>query len=69
VDDELKVGDLVVFLWAGAFEVHGIVDEFYGTGDRRHVVLLLSPEVSGYVVAEPTTLSLPIHDVHRALAA
>jgi len=69
MDDELKVGDLVIFLWAGVFEVHGIVDEIYGSGERRHAVLLLSPEVSGYVVDEPTTLSLPIHKVQRALAA
>jgi hypothetical protein len=33
------------------------------------VVVLLTPEVSGYIVAEPTTLSLPISKVKRVTAA
>lgn len=68
MDDELKVGDLVVFSW-GLAEVKGIVDELYGNADRRRVVLALTPEVSGYAVAEPTTVALPVHDVRRAVVA
>lgn len=60
----LRVGDIVVFLW-GISEVMATVKELYGPDERRQVILTLAPEMSGYVVAEPTTLSLPAADVRR----
>jgi hypothetical protein len=45
------------------------VAEVYGTGQRRHVVVALTPELSGYVVAEPTTVALPYNEVRPAEAA
>lgn len=66
--DDLKIGDLVVFLW-GVSEVIGTVAEVYGRKGHRQVVIALDPERSGYVVDEPTTVSLPLEEVHRAVAA
>lgn len=68
VKNDLKVGDLVAFLW-GVSEVHGTVAEVYGQKGHQQVVIALDPEVTGYVVDEPTTVSLPIEDVRRAVAA
>ncbi len=45
--------------------VRARVREVYGQTGHRHVLVLLTPEVSGYVVAEPTTLSLPIGKVRK----
>ncbi|MGB3411589.1 MAG: hypothetical protein WBA45_10350 [Microthrixaceae bacterium] len=66
--EDLKAGDLVAFLW-GVSEVRGTVAEIYGQKGHRQVVIALDPEVTGYVVDEPTTVSLPIEDVRRAIAA
>jgi len=66
--DELKVGDAVIFMW-GVSEVAGTVAEVYGRRGHRQVVIALEPDTSGYVVDEPTTVSLPIDDVRRAVAA
>jgi hypothetical protein len=66
--EDLKVGDIVAFLW-GVSEVHGTVAEVYGAKGNRQVVIALDPETSGYVVDEPTTVSLPIADVRKAVAA
>ena len=68
MNDDYKVGDLVVFLW-GVAEVQGTVAEVYGQRDHRQVVIALDPEGTGYVVDEPTTVSPPIEDVLRAVAA
>jgi hypothetical protein len=68
MDEELKVGEVVVLQW-GLAEVRGTVAEIYGRAPRTHVVVELTPSVSGDVVAEPTTVSLPIEDVQRAVAA
>jgi transcription antitermination factor NusG len=57
--EDLKVGDVVAFLW-GVSEVHGTVAEVYGEKGHRQVVIALDPE---------TTVSLPIEDVRRAVAA
>ncbi|MCB0977477.1 MAG: hypothetical protein KDB02_08460 [Acidimicrobiales bacterium] len=65
---DLKVGDVVAFLW-GVSEVRGIVAEIYGDNGNRQVVIALDPNTTGYVVDEPTTVSLPIEDVRRAVAA
>jgi len=68
MSDELKIGDVVSFLW-GVSEVRGVVAEVYGLKGHRQVVIALDPDMAGYVVDEPTTVSLPIEDVRRAVAA
>ena len=40
-------------------EVVAEVVETYGPPGRRHVLVRLSPEISGDLVAEPVVLSLP----------
>jgi hypothetical protein len=62
--DKLKYDDLVAFRW-GTAEVHGTVCEFYGPKEDRQVVLTLTPEITGDVVFEPTTLALSVGDVRR----
>ena len=59
----LHIGDNVVIPW-GVDEVRGTVAEVYGTGPARRVVVALTPELSGFVVDEPTTVALP-YDVVR----
>lgn len=66
--DDLAYGDLVVFR-RGLAEVRGTVAEVYGPKDNRRVVIALDPEVSGYVVDEPTTVALSVEDVRRVVAA
>jgi rRNA processing protein Gar1 len=66
--DRLKIGDEVVISW-GLGDVHGTVAEVYGPTHNRHVVVRLTPELSGYVVAEPTTVALPYSEVKLAGAA
>ena len=66
MNDEVKVGEAVVFMW-GISEVVGMVAEVYGRTGHRQVVIALKPDESGYVVDEPTTVSLPIEDVRRAV--
>jgi len=61
----LKVGEVVVVPW-GLSEVRGTVAEIYGNATRDHVVIELTQEVSGDVVDEPTTVSLPLESVRRA---
>ena len=55
--------------WGPNSSVRATVREVYGQTGRRHVVVLLTPKISSYVVAEPTTLSLPISKVKRVAAA
>jgi len=52
----------------GLEEVHGTVHEVYGPPGHRHVVIMLTPEISG-VVDEPTTVTLPLDDVKRVAPA
>ncbi len=66
---EPKYGDAVVVPWGLEADVAGTVQEVYGPVGRRHVVVLLSPEVSGSVVDEPTTISLPLGAVTRVSRA
>jgi hypothetical protein len=65
---ELSYGEEVEISW-GLAEVHGTVHEVYGPSARRHVVIMLTPEVSGDVVDEPTTVSMPIDSVKRVAPA
>ncbi len=64
----LKVGDAVVIPW-GLDEVRGTVAEVYGPVHDRRVVVALTPEMSGFVVDEPTTVSFPVGWVRPAVAA
>jgi len=66
--DTLQYGDLVVFRW-GTGDVQGTVRELYGRAEDRRVVLDLTPEISGYVVDEPTTVALSVSDVRKVVAA
>ena len=65
MNQQLKVGDVVVVPW-GLAEVRGTIAEIYGSATRAHVVIELTPDVSGDVVDEPTTVSLPLESVRRA---
>ncbi|HEV2362214.1 MAG TPA: hypothetical protein VGS21_10970, partial [Acidimicrobiales bacterium] len=64
---QLKVGDEVTIAW-GLDEIRGRITEIYGTAPRLQVVVELTPELSGYVVDRPTTVSLPADDVHAVAA-
>ncbi len=68
-DSDLKYGDRVLIPWGLERDVSGTVQEIYGPILRRHVVVLLSPDVSGPVVDEPTTVSLPLEAVTKAHSA
>ena len=61
-------GEIVEIPWGPRHTVRATVHEVYGQPDRRHVVVLLTPEVSGYIVDKPTTLSLSIAKVTRSLS-
>lgn len=64
----LKVGDAVVIPW-GIAEVRGTVAEVYGPANDRRVVVALTPEMSGFVVDEPTTVAYPVDWVRPAVTA
>lgn len=63
---ELHYDDEVMIQW-GSTEVRGRVAEVYGPQALRRVVVALEPELSSYVVAEPTTVALPIADVRKVV--
>lgn len=65
---EPKYGDVVEFRW-GISEAYGRVIEVYGEPHNRQVVIMIDPEMSDYVVDEPTTISLPIDFVLRVVTA
>jgi len=60
-----KFGETVIIPW-GIDEVRATVSEVYGPSEDRRVVVILSPELSSYVVDEDTTMSLPIGSVRLA---
>lgn len=66
--DDLAYGDLVVFK-RGLVEVRGTIAEICGQQGNRRVVIALDPEISGYVVDEPTTVALPVERVRKVVAA
>lgn len=68
MSEELQVGDTVIIPW-GLDEVRGNAVQVYGTPPRLQVVVELTPELSSYVVAEPTTVTLAIDAVRRAEVA
>jgi hypothetical protein len=59
-----QFGDLVAIPW-GVGEVRGRVHEIYGEPPRRYVVVMLSPELSSYVVDGETTATVPYDSVDR----
>lgn len=65
---EFTFGEEVAITW-GVSEVRGRVVEVYGAPTRRHVVVELSPELSDFIVAEPTTVSLPVDEVKKVTSA
>jgi hypothetical protein len=65
---EFSYGDHVQVPW-GFTEVRGTVQEVYGPPGRRQVVVLLPPELSGDIVDEPSTVSVPIDAVKRVAPA
>lgn len=50
----------------GVDQVEAEVAEVYGPPARRHVLVWLTPELSDAVVAEPTTVSIPLERVIAA---
>lgn len=65
----LVFGDEVLIPWGFEAEVRGTVQEIYGPPARRHVLVLLTPDLSGYVVDEPSTVSIPIDAVKKVAPA
>ena len=66
--DDLAFGDEVLIPW-GIDEVRGTVHEVYDGPIRRYVVVELTPELSGSVVDERTTVTLPFDAVKRVAPA
>lgn len=66
--DDLQAGDEVVVPW-GVDEVLGKIIVLYGDAPRIQVVIELQPELSSFVVAETTTITLPLSAIRRSRAA
>ncbi len=52
-------GAVVSFPW-GLGEMRGTVVEIYGPPGRQQVLIELTPDLSGDIVDEPTTVSFPL---------
>lgn len=61
---EVIPGDRIKIPW-GVDEVEGTVDEVYGPVHLRRVVVRLTPELSDYVVDEPTTVVFPLEAIRK----
>lgn len=61
---DLRYGDEVVIPW-GIDEVHGTVHNIYGSPPNVRVVVRLTPELTGSVVDEPTTVTVPAERIKR----
>jgi hypothetical protein len=61
---EFEFGEIVAIPF-GLGEVRGRVHEIYGEQPHRYVVVILSPELSNYVVDEDTTQNVHIDSVRR----
>lgn len=59
----------VLVQWGLEGHVAAEVVEVYGPSARRHVLVRLTPEVSGDVVDESVTLSVPLDAVKEVEAA
>jgi hypothetical protein len=58
-EPEFSYNQPVLIPW-GLDTVLGHVEQVYGSGPARRVVVRLQPEESGFVVDETTTVTLPI---------
>lgn len=65
---KLLYGEEVLIPW-GLDEVRGTVREVYGQPGHEHVIIDLTPELTGTVVYEATTVSLPIDSVKQVQPA
>lgn len=61
-------GDEVIIPW-GLDEVRGTVREVYGTPPKVQVVVELTPELTGPVVEESTTVTMPEEAVRKVAPA
>lgn len=68
-NDDLAFGDEVLIPWGFEDDVRGTVQEIYGPPGRRHVVVLLTPGLSGAIVDGPSTVSMPIDAVKKVAPA
>ncbi|MCQ3811979.1 MAG: hypothetical protein KTV68_15660 [Acidimicrobiia bacterium] len=65
--DEPNYGEIVEFPGGGGTFIRGTVHEIYGFPPRRHVIILLTPEISGeFVVDKPSTVSWPLEGIRRS---
>lgn len=67
-EHDLEFGGEIIISW-GLDEVHGTGHEIYGEEPRVQVVVMLTPELSGNIVAEATTVVVPLGEVRRAAPA
>ena len=67
-ENRLSFGEVVIIPW-GLEEVRGTVHEVYGTAPRVYVVVELTPELTGSIVDEPTTVTVPFDAVKKVAPA
>lgn len=61
-------GEEVLIPW-GVSEVRATVREIYGPPGNEHVVVDLTPAISGFIVDEPTTVSLTLDALKKVAPA
>lgn len=61
------VGDTVAIPW-GVDEIRGTVVQVYGPSGRPQVLIELTPELSGHITDERTTVSFPLDEVRKVAA-
>ncbi len=59
-----EFGETVVVPWCND-EVLATVTEIYGHAPDLMIIVTLSPELSGFIVDEPTTLAVRLASVRR----
>lgn len=60
-----RLGEIVEIPWGAKHHVRATIREIHGRRDDLRAVVILSPEVSGTVVSEPTTSSWPLRMIRR----
>ena len=68
-EKDFNFGDEVSIPMSSTDRVRGTVHEVYGPPGGLHVVVMLTPELSGLTVDEPTTVSMPIELVEKIASA
>lgn len=66
---DLRFGERVLIEWGLDGRVQAEVEQVYGPPALRHVLVRLSPDVTGDVVDEPVTISVPLGAVYQVEAA